>query len=145
MRCDFFNWIQLTHDRFQWRALVSKSLEPFGSIQLLKFVWLISFSEGLWTVEFVTVNDSEHFSVKYNMVWHVDPLPGNDNKIRKYTTTVTRQRPVNSNRRTMFSTRSMPRCYKRGLSDVVVSELENCCVWIVVSCCCEKLIAEAWR
>jgi hypothetical protein len=37
--------------------------------------------------------------------WYVNPLLGNDREISNYTTAVTRQRPVNSNRRKMFSVR----------------------------------------
>jgi hypothetical protein len=36
------------------------------------------------------------------ILWHVDPLLDNDREIRIYTTAVTRQRPVNSNRQTVF-------------------------------------------
>jgi hypothetical protein len=44
---------------------------------------------------------------------HVDPLLGNDREINNYATAVTMQQPVNSNRGTMFSVRSMLRCYKQ--------------------------------
>jgi hypothetical protein len=47
------------------------------------------------------------------ILWHVDALLGNDRKISNYITAVTRQRPVNNNRGTVFSLRSMPRCYKQ--------------------------------
>jgi hypothetical protein len=46
-------------------------------------------------------------------VWHVYPLLGNDREIRNYSTNVTRQRPVNSNKETVFSVRFVPRCYKQ--------------------------------
>jgi hypothetical protein len=48
------------------------------------------------------------------IVWHVDPMLGNDREISSYTTTVTRQLPVNRNRGTVFSVRPVPRCYKQG-------------------------------
>jgi hypothetical protein len=48
------------------------------------------------------------------ILWEVDPFLGNDRKINNYTTAVSRQRPVNSNRGTVFSVWSMPRCYKQG-------------------------------
>jgi hypothetical protein len=38
--------------------------------------------------------------VKFITLWHVEPLLGNDRKTSNYTTAVTRQRPVNSNRET---------------------------------------------
>jgi hypothetical protein len=38
------------------------------------------------------------------VLWHVDLLLGNDREINKYTTAVTRQRHVNSNRGAVFST-----------------------------------------
>jgi hypothetical protein len=50
---------------------------------------------------------------EFNILWHVDPLLGNDREISNYTTAVTRQRPVNSNRGMMFSVRSLPKCYKQ--------------------------------
>jgi hypothetical protein len=40
----------------------------------------------------------------------------------------------------VFSAWSVKRCYKQDKS---VSELDNCWGSDVVSCCCEKLIAEA--
>jgi hypothetical protein len=36
------------------------------------------------------------------ILWNVDPLLGNDRKINNYTTAITRQRPTNSNRGTVF-------------------------------------------
>jgi hypothetical protein len=41
-------------------------------------------------------------------------LGGDDRQISIYTTAVTRQRPVNSNKGTVFYVRFVPRCYKRG-------------------------------
>jgi hypothetical protein len=86
------------------------------------------------------------------ILWHIDPLLGNDRKISNYTTTVTRHRTLNSNRGTVFSVRSVPRCYKQDklvrsqfvcwLVGESASELENRCGSVVVSCCCEKLVAE---
>jgi uncharacterized membrane protein YcgQ (UPF0703/DUF1980 family) len=45
------------------------------------------------------------------------------------------QRPVNSNRGTGFSVRSVPR-YKQGQLSVAVSQSENCWGSVLVSCCC---------
>jgi hypothetical protein len=47
------------------------------------------------------------------ILWHVDPLLGNDNEINNYTIAVNKQQPVNSNRGKLFSVRSVPRCYKQ--------------------------------
>jgi hypothetical protein len=38
----------------------------------------------------------------HKILWHVDLLLGNDSEISNYTTAVTRQRPVNSNRERCF-------------------------------------------
>jgi hypothetical protein len=57
-------------------------------------------------------NDTTRKSANYIM-WHVDTLLGNDRKISNYTTAVTSTRPVNSKRGKVFSTRSVPRCYKQ--------------------------------
>jgi hypothetical protein len=46
------------------------------------------------------------------IMWYVDPLLCNDREIWNYTTAVTRQRPVISNRGAVFSVRFVPRCYK---------------------------------
>jgi hypothetical protein len=51
---------------------------------------------------------------------HVVALLGNDSEISNYTTAVTRQRPVNSNRGTVFSVRFVPRCYKQDKLGVAV-------------------------
>jgi hypothetical protein len=48
----------------------------------------------------------------------MDPLLGNDREIRNYTTAVTRERPVNSKIRTVFSVLSVQRFYKQGQLDV---------------------------
>jgi hypothetical protein len=45
--------------------------------------------------------------------WQVVHLLGNDREISNYTTAVTRQWPVNRNRKTLFSVQSVPRCYKQ--------------------------------
>jgi hypothetical protein len=42
-----------------------------------------------------------------SILWYVAPLVCNDRDISNYTTAVTRQRPVNSNRGTGFSVRSV--------------------------------------
>jgi hypothetical protein len=44
------------------------------------------------------------------MLWHVDPLLGNDREISNHTTTFTRQGPVNSNRENVFSVLSVLKC-----------------------------------
>jgi hypothetical protein len=73
-------------------------------------------------------------------MWHV-PLLGNDREISKYPTAVTRQRPVNTNRGKVFPLRSVPRCYNQYKLEAAV--LNNRWSTVVVSCCCEKLVAEA--
>jgi hypothetical protein len=52
------------------------------------------------------------------ILWHVDLLLGNDNEIGNYTTAVTRQRPVNSNR-AAFS------CVVRA--EMLLAEQVRCC------------------
>jgi hypothetical protein len=54
------------------------------------------------------------------ILWHVVPLLGNDSETSKYTTAVTRQRPANSNRGTVSSVQSVPRCYKQDKLGVAV-------------------------
>jgi hypothetical protein len=61
------------------------------------------------------------YAYKVITMWHVVLLLGNDREISNYTTTITRQRPVNSNRGTVFSVRSVPRCYKKNKLEVAVS------------------------
>jgi hypothetical protein len=70
------------------------------------------------------------------ILWRVNSMLGNDRETSNYTTAVTRQWPVNSNRGTVFSVRSLPRCYEQRQLVVAVSELEDCCGSVVVSCCC---------
>jgi hypothetical protein len=41
------------------------------------------------------------------------PLLGNDRDINNYTTAVTTQKPVNSNKRNVFSVQAVPRCRKQ--------------------------------
>jgi hypothetical protein len=74
-------------------------------------------------------------------MWRVDPLLGKGREINNYTKTVTRQRSVNSNRGTVFSVRSTPRCYKQeeSVSELVgelVSEFQNCCISVILSSYC---------
>jgi hypothetical protein len=57
------------------------------------------------------------------ILWHVDPLLGNNCEISSYTMVVTRQQPVNSNRGTMFSVLFMLRCHKQ---DKLGSAGEDC-------------------
>jgi hypothetical protein len=76
------------------------------------------------------------------MLWFVDPFEGNDHEISNYTTAVTRQQLLNSNRGTVFSVRSVPRCYK--LLQLVRSE--SVCEFVrglLRFSCCEKLVSEA--
>jgi hypothetical protein len=47
------------------------------------------------------------------ILWHVDPLLGNDYEISSYTMAITRQQPINSNRRTVFSVLSVLKCYNK--------------------------------
>jgi hypothetical protein len=56
-------------------------------------------------------NHRQNYNLK---LWHVDLLLDNGREITNYTTTVTRQWPANNNRGTMFSVRSVPRCYKQN-------------------------------
>jgi hypothetical protein len=57
------------------------------------------------------------------IMWHTDPLLGNDRKITNYTTPVFRQRLVNSNGGRMFSTRFVPICYTQGQLAVAVNSV----------------------
>jgi uncharacterized protein HemY len=41
-------------------------------------------------------------------------LLGNNHETSNYTTAITRQRTINSNRGTVFSVQSVPRCYKQN-------------------------------
>jgi hypothetical protein len=54
------------------------------------------------------------FSYFCIILWYIDPLLGNDREANNSTTTVTRQRPLNSNRGTVFSVRSALGRYKQG-------------------------------
>jgi hypothetical protein len=47
------------------------------------------------------------------ILWNIDLLLGNDREISNYTTAVTRQRSLNSNRGTACSVRSVLRCHKK--------------------------------
>jgi hypothetical protein len=51
---------------------------------------------------------------------------------------------LHCNRGTVFSFRSVPRCYKQDkLVSEMVGELKDCGSSVVVTCCCEKLVTEA--
>jgi hypothetical protein len=64
--------------------------------------------------------------------------------LSNYTTAITRQQPVNSNRGMVFSMQSVQRCYKQGQLAVAGSQLDrDYCSSVTVNCCCEKLVAEA--
>jgi hypothetical protein len=59
------------------------------------------------------------------ILWHADPLLGNDSEISNCTAAPTRQRDVNGNRG-MFSVRFVPRCHKKdklGVRSEFVGEL----------------------
>lgn len=58
------------------------------------------------------------------ILWHMDLLLGSDQEVCSYTTAVTRQWPINSNRRTVFSVQSM--LYAGHVSYWLVSWSENC-------------------
>jgi hypothetical protein len=59
------------------------------------------------------MGDNRNVHAAVLILWHVDPLLGNDRVIGNYTTAITRRRPVNSKTGTVFSVRSLPRCYKQ--------------------------------
>jgi hypothetical protein len=92
---------------------------------------------------------------KGHTLWHLDPLLGKDRERKNWTTAVTRQRLVNCNWEAVYSVRSVQGFYKQGSQSSWVSWLvsgwvsrsvsssENCWGSVVVSCCCEKLVAEA--
>jgi hypothetical protein len=61
-------------------------------------------------------NRLHNFTCQKILLWHVEPLLGNHREMSSCKTAVTRQRPVNSNKGTVFSVRSVPRCYKQGKS-----------------------------
>jgi hypothetical protein len=65
---------------------------------------------------------SKPSELKYKM-WQVDSLLSNDCEISYYTTAVTRRRPVNSNRRTVFYLLSVPRYQQDKLVECVKSWL----------------------
>jgi hypothetical protein len=50
---------------------------------------------------------------------YADSLLDNDREISNYTTTTTRQLPVNSNRGMVFSVRFVSRCYKHDIEELV--------------------------
>jgi hypothetical protein len=47
------------------------------------------------------------------ILWHADPLLGNDSEINNWTTVVTRQQSVNRSKEKFFFVRFVPRCYKQ--------------------------------
>jgi hypothetical protein len=55
------------------------------------------------------------------------PLLGNDREISNYTTAITMQRLVNSNRGIVFSARSVPRCYKQYNLAIKITLWFSCC------------------
>jgi hypothetical protein len=59
------------------------------------------------------------------IVWHVNPLPGNERGISICTTAVTRQRPVDSSRGAVFSLRSVLRYSKQDKLGVAVSYISD--------------------
>jgi hypothetical protein len=60
-------------------------------------------------------NSIDTTELENTILWHVDLLLGNDHEISNYTTTVTRQWPVNSDRGKVFSVWSVPKCYTQKL------------------------------
>jgi hypothetical protein len=79
-------------------------------------------------------------------VWQVDPSLGIDREISICTTAITRQQPVNSNRGTVSSVRSVLSCYtqdKLGVVSQSINQSDDCWVSVFVSCYCEKLVAVA--
>jgi hypothetical protein len=90
---------------FSWRAGSETGRED-------RLLWKCSWSSYILQVP------KEHLTLRHDSFLphpqDVEPLLGNDREINDYTTAVTRQQPVNSNRRTVFSVRSVPRCYKQG-------------------------------
>jgi hypothetical protein len=81
---------------------------------------------------------------------HVYPLPGSDREISNYTTAISKRRPLNSNRGMVFlygpcgdvTSRAVEESVSQSVSQSV-GQLDN--HWgLVVSCCCYKLVAEAW-
>jgi hypothetical protein len=103
------------------------------------------------------------------IMWHVDPLLGNDREISNYTWTAAKQwlckqRPLlgsgwvpivwepqqtwtqqlHSKRGKVVSVWSVSKCYKQdNLVELVVSQLDNCWGLVVVSCCCDEVIGGA--
>jgi hypothetical protein len=60
-------------------------------------------------------------SDSFNILWHADTLLRNDREINNYTTAITRQQPINSNRGAVFSVQSVPRCYTQDKLGAAVS------------------------
>jgi hypothetical protein len=96
-----------------------------------------------------------------NILWHIYLLLGNNRKTNE-TMVIARQRPVSNNGTTLGSslfyvvhswaiscnrTSSVSVCSVLEWSTLVgewVSLLEDCCCSFLVSCSCQKLVAEAW-
>jgi hypothetical protein len=93
------------------------------------------------------------------VLWHIDPLLGNDRETNNDVTAVTRQRPARSNGNTVGSGiapwlyQATDRVQFSECSAVIwasewcgvgwwASEFENCYGSVFVSCCCKKLVAE---
>jgi hypothetical protein len=70
---------------------------------------------GLYTTASVNIPSSLLFTnlTADLIVWHVEPLLGNDHEKNNDTKSVTRQRPVNSRRGKVFSVRFVPRYCKQ--------------------------------
>jgi hypothetical protein len=70
----------------------------------------------------ITNDQKSHWNLR-NILWHVDPLLGNDSGTNNYKSVVTRQRTVKSNRGTVFSVWSMLKCHKQDNQSVSWVEL----------------------
>jgi hypothetical protein len=92
----------------------------------------------MWLVGLCSAGNvfSARREINLYLLWYVDPLLGNDRDLSSYTTAVTRQQPVNSNRGTVFSVRSLPKCYKQVR---LVGQLVRGLLWF---CRCELLLLE---
>jgi hypothetical protein len=101
------------------------------------------------TQRFVQLIEHRNSSKNIILLWHVDPLLSNDREIINYTTAVTRQRTINNNRETVFSVRSVPKCYKQDKLVERVSEWVSEWVSQLVGelvlgfSCCELLLLKA--
>jgi hypothetical protein len=70
--------------------------------------------------------------IKRIILWHVDPLTGNECETKHYTTAVTgpmtQTQQLHCNRGSVFYVQSVPRCYMQDKLGAKVSELVS---WLV--------------